>query len=397
MADDDVTTDDAPPETPSEEGVPAEDESETPSDETTDEPEGEPSDDEEEEPEADEIEPEPKTEPEGDDEEDSAWKNFQKKFNHLHSDRDRKAAMGKAFWEKTRYASTVRKENETLKTRLAQLEAAKAQPPAPPAEPPPPPPELARIEQRIQVLYQKDQGIKQSQDRALIELSDTDKQVAIIEDRLKDADDDYQKALLTQRLETAKVKRETVLNRWADLNERRENISLEMEQRLTDRDWTQKFLQDKASRDQQERQSLEKFNADFPKHVDSLIEAAADDLKAPEDRKIRQSLWRSVNRAIMVDLWQLGDQGLQQVNVPAMVRAHVQEYLEDRDLVGRAKFKRQSEEKLKVTGREAPKGRPAAAPPKAPVPPSLLSTGGLSPAMLRARQILTTKFGGGSV
>lgn len=395
MSEDDVTSD-APQETPSDASVPEEELSESTSDEQADDESTDESDEgesEDSESESDETEQADQDEP-SDDDEDESWRNFQKKFNHIKSERDRKAAMGKAWWEKTRYSSQIRKENEELKARLARLE----KPPEPErTEPQQPPPELARIEQRIQALYAKDQTIQTQQSQALMALSDSDKQVAVIEDRLKDADE-YQKAVLEQRLETARVKREAILNRWADLNDKREAISLEMEQRLTDRDWTVKFLQDKANREQLERRDIETFNAEFPKHVDGLIVAAADDLGAPKDQKIRSSLWKSVNRAVMVDLLKLGEKGLDSVNVPAMVRAHVQEYLQDRDLVGRSKFSKTSAEKLKVAGREAgkpPATRTVPAAARPPVPPALLSQGDASPAMRRARELLVKRFGGG--
>lgn len=391
MPEDEVTSD-APQETTSETGVSEEELSESTSDDETTEPDA----DDESEPEGDDESAEDDgddgdaDQPPSDDDDDESWKNFNKKFAYLKSDRDRRAAMGKAWWEKTRYASQVRKENEELKARLARLE----QPPDTrrDEEPQQPPPELARIEQRIAALTQKDQVVQDQQNKALIALSASDKEVAVIEDRLKDADE-YQKAVLEQRLETAKVKRESILNRWADLNEKRESISLEMEQRITDKDWTAKFLQDKAQRDQLERRDIETFNAEFPKHVDGLIKSAADDLGAPPDQKIRQSLWKTVNRAMMVDLLKLGEKGLGSVNVPAMVRAHVKEYLEDRDLVGRTKFSKTSAEKLKVAGREA--GKPASRPaPARPVPPALLTQGDTTPGMRRARERLVARFGG---
>lgn len=392
MADEDTTVD-APAETSSDASVPDDEVLETSSGEDEPEADDESVDEADQESDDEDAESAEADEPSGDDDDDEAWKNFQKKFSHLKSDRDRRAAMGKAFWEKTRYASQVRKENEEFKARLARLEAQPTRDDLKDAAPPEPPPELTKIDQRIQVLYQKDQAVQAQQNRSLIELNEADKTLAILEDRLKDADE-YQKAILEQRAETAKLKREAVLNRWADLNERREAISLEMEQRLGEREWTAKSIQERATRDQSERQSLQEFNAEFPKHVDGLITSSADDLGAPKDPKIRQSLWRTVNRAMMVDLWQLGEKGLQQVNVPAMVRTHVKEYLEDRDLVGRTKFAKVSSEKLKVAGREA--GKPARPVPAArpPVPPSLLSRGDLSPAMRRAREVLTKRFGG---
>jgi len=301
--------------------------------------------------------------------------------------------MGKAWWEKTRYASTIRKENEELKTRLARAEAKPDRDEK--TEPAQPPPELARIEARIQALYQKDQAIQTQQNQELTKLAAADREVAVIEDRLKDANiEEYQKAILEQKLETAKIKREGVLNRWGDLNDKREGISLEMEQRLTDRDWTQKFLKDKATREEQERQSAEQFNVEFPKHVDALIVTAADSMGAPKDKDVRRSLWKSVNRAMMVDLWQLGEEGLQSVDVPAMVRAHVKEYLEERGIAGRAKFTKASKEKLDtMPGRRS---APASArPPAKPVPAALLSRGDTTPSMLRARQLLVQRLGGG--
>lgn len=380
MADQDADLD-APQEPSSDASVPDEEVPETPSGDEPSEPEAEPPSDEE---------PDEEPEPPSDDEDDEAWKNFQKKFEHFKSERDRKAAMGRAWWEKTRYASTIRKENEELKVRLARLEGARDEKPE---TPPAPPPELARIDGRIQELYTKDQKVQEQQNASLIALSQADKDLAIIEDRLKDPDtDEYRKAILEQKLETAKIRREHALDKVVNLGERRQSISLEMEQRLSDRDWTQKFLQEKATREQDEQRNASEFDEQFPVEVDRLIFSAADDLGAPKDDKVRKSLWRAVNRAVMVDLMRAGDEGIQEVNVPAMVRLRVKEHLEDLDLARRKTFTKTSSDKLQASSRPQTPAAPAPAKPKV-VSAALLTQGGLSPAMRRARQILTQRFG----
>ena len=327
-----------------------------------------------------------------DDEEDEGWRNFESKFQHIKSPRDRRAAMAKWVWEKTRYASEVRKEAEEAKAELARSGAKK--PDAEDETPPPTNPHIEKLDQRIKGLYAKDQAQQAAQQKQLVALSNADKEIAKIEARAEMAaeqGDDYQKGLFEVKLETAQNRREGILERYKDLTERRETLSFDMERLLQDRDWAANVYKNQAKSKETEQQNREQFNQEFPQFVDATITQTADDLKAPKDPAIRKSLWKHVNQAMMVDLYRLGEQGIDQVDVPQMVQGYVKEYLEDRDLVARTRFTRKSADKRAVTGRAPSASSPGKKGSRKPVPAALMGTGDQTPAMLKARAYLASK------
>lgn len=327
----------------------------------------------------------------GEDDEDDAWRNFEEKFNHIKNPRDRRAAMGRWVWEKTRYASQVRKEAEAARAELARR-GARTPEEDEPQQAPTPNPHIEKLDQRIKGLVEKDQAVQQTQQKQLIALADTDKAIAKLEARIEIAGeqgDDYTKQLLEAKLESANLKRGTIIERYQDLSERREQFSYDVEKLMQDRDWAANVYTNQARAREAESQQREQFNAEFPRFVDERITSEADSLGAPKDDKIRRSLWKHVNQAMMVDLYRLGEQGVTEVDVPAMVKTYVKEYLEDRDLVSRQKFTQRSEQKRAVTGRSPSSPPPRG--PKSPVPAALLGTGDQTPAMLRARKYLASR------
>lgn len=383
MADEDVAdVPEAPePETPSAEGAPeGEETEETTSEESEGEadPPDEPSDDE--------------APTESDDDEDEAWKNLTKKFDHLKSERDRKAAIGRAYWEKTRYASQTRKELEEAKARLARLDEESKTQPKEDEPPKAPPPEIAKLDQRIQGLVQKDSALVQNQRELLDTLRTVDEEIVRWKTKAEDADE-YNKALYEQKSETAAVRKATLLQRWADINDRREQLSFDVERLMSDRAWVEQFVRQEEQRKVLEAQSVQEFNQSFPRFVDDQIAEIATELGVPDVKGLREDLRSTVRAKMTVALWKMSQEKVDEVDVPELVRTHVQQYLKRTDLVGRAKFTETSKKKLAVASRGTPP-KPTTAPKPAPGKPvrlAQMTQGELSPAMSRARSYLASR------
>lgn len=403
MADDDVNLD-APAGTPPDEGAPDE-LSGTPPDETElgDEPSDDdaPSDEPADEDASSEGEDDPADGPPTDPAERKAWENLSKKYAYIKDPEDRQEAVARAYWDKARYAKEQRIRADTAEAELVKLRSEREQ--SKPKEEPkeePPHPDVAKIEGRIQALYAKNTKIQEEQQSRLAELTKFDREVAIATDRLKDAYDENKPAL-EDRLRLAQRDYEYVRRQYLDANDKIEDLRERMEQELANRDWVVKFNRDQANRTQQEQHNLEIFQKEFPREVDELIEAKADELTLPKDPRIRQAIWKHVNRALMVDLRQANVPDVGQVDLPGMIERFVKEYAEDRDFAGRSNFKARSDAKLAVAARSGTGVRKAPAIPakaapassRPPVPAALLS-GDTSPAMARARRLLVSKFGG---
>lgn len=403
MADDETDLSAAETETPSEEAAP-EELSETPSDEEVDgDGDDSESDEAEEAEEAEEESDQSETEPPTDPAERRAWDNLAKKFAHIRDPEDRQEAVAKAYWEKARYAKAVRRELDETKAKLARMEAEResARPPKD-EKPEPPPPELARVDQHIQALYAKTESLRAEQQTRLTELNKLDREVAIAEDRLKDAYDEN-KSLFESRLELAKQRYELVKQQYRITGERIEDVTTKLDEALTQRERLEQSTRQRAQQAKFEEQSKAEFMKEFPEYVDGVIEDTATKIGLPEDERIRTSLWKHVNRALALELRRLNVPDIRQANVPGLIQRFVKEYADDRDLISRRAFKEKSDQKLRVAGRAAGTGgkepvkagtKPALpASKKAPVPVSLLS-GDTSPGMARARARLISKFGG---
>jgi len=366
-----------------------------------DESEGEAQDDAEGESEA-ETESEDGTETveasEGDDE-DPEYKNLVKKFAHIINPRDRNAAIGKAFWEKTRYDSRLRKENEALKLRLARVEPDEADAKG---EPPPPPADLEKATKKIEALYQRDQQAHARQGEIIKELNAADREMAIAEDRLKDvSEDDDRRPLAQARVRQAKLELDAARDRYSRIIDTRESLNERMEQALAEKDWIDRFHKDQTQRQTSEAKRHEQFNEQFPQQVESLSKAAATHIGLKLDDRLRESLWRHVNRALQADIrGQYLDVPIEEIPVPDMVLAYTKEWAEDRDLAKRKTFTEDSKKKLAVVrpeakpgDRKAPgtPGKPAPAYTRPAVPPALLSRDS-SPAMAKARKALIERF-----
>jgi hypothetical protein len=319
-----------------------------------------------------------------DDQESDEYKNLVKKFAHIINPRDRNAAIGKAWWDKTNYAAQVRKENEDLKIRLARLESALPKEEEAPA---PPPPDLAKVTQKIDALYQRDQQANARQGEIIKELNAADRELAIAEDRLKDvSEDDDRRPLAQARVRTAKIELEAARDRYSRLIDTRESYNERMEPLLAEK-------------------RHENFNTEFPQQVERLTVAAANHIGLKLDEKLNASMWRHVNRALQADIrGQYLETPLEEVPIPEMVLAYVKEWAEDSELVRRKTFTKDSKEKLVVARPPAKPGdrkapgtgaKPAIPASMRPAVPLALLSRDSSPVMQKARKQLIERLSGG--
>jgi hypothetical protein len=336
-----------------------------------------------------------------DDGEDPEYKALIKKFAHIINPRDRNAAIGKAYWEKTNHASRVRKENEELKLKLARIDSRE---PEKEAAPPPPPPDLEKATQKIEALYQRDQQAQVRQGEIIKELNAADREMAVAEDRLKDvSEDDDRRPLAQARVRQAKLELEAAKDRYGRLIETRESLNDRMEQALAEKDWIEKFHKDQTQRQTSEAKRHEQFNAEFPQQVESLTKSAANHIGLKLSEKLSGSLWRHVNRALQTDIRiQYLNVPVEEIPIPDMVLTYVKEWAEDSDLVKRKTFADTSKAKLMVAkpaakpgDRKAPgtPGKPAPASSRPAVPLALLSRDS-SPVMAKARKLLIQRLSG---
>ncbi len=330
-------------------------------------------------------------------EESESWESLRAKYPNKTGAELRKL-VGDQYWESKNYASQTARENEQLRSMLREQQEPEDE------GPPPSHPQIEALDKRIQGLYDKDQTTGKTQNETLVKLADADKNIAKIEARMEDAQERVKDPNLEEyarmraesavgtfeaRLEAAQAKRQSILDRYGTLNDKREGYGHEMEKLLTDKDWLIKVAEKQATDHKSAKVADDRFNMEFPQYVDSLIDKSADGLEAPPEARLRQSLNRHVNRAMMVELMNVGDTDLEDIDVPGMVDGYVKEYLADRDLVSRTRFEKKSAEKRKVASTAPTKATPAAKRP--PVPPSLMSTGDTTPGMLAARKYLNSR------
>lgn len=359
-------------------------------------------------PEGDEPEGEPEAEPSTDgtetveagDDEDPEYKALVKKFAHIISPRDRNAAIGKAYWEKTRYDARVRKENDALKLQLARLESRVPEKEEPA---PPPPADLDKAVKKIEALYQRGTQIHERQGEIVKELNAADREMAIAEDRLKDvSEEDDRRPLAQARVRQAKLELEAARDRYSRNIDSRQALEERLEQALAEKDWIERFHKDQTQRQTSEQKRHEQFNEQFPQQVESLSKSAATHIGLKLDDRLNESLWRHVNRALQADIrGQYLDVPIEEIPVPDMVLAYVTEWAEDRDLAKRKTFTDDSKKKLAVArpavkpgDRKAtgPAAKPAPAYTRPAVPPALLSRDS-TPLMAKARKALIERFG----
>ncbi len=347
------------------------------------------------EPEADDAKGEGTDEPK-EPQRDPAWDNLAKKFAHIEDPKEREDAIAKAYWEKTNYASRVRKENEQLKRQVARIESeTKAKPPkSDPDEPPPPPQELEALDGQLKALYDEDQSLLKEANTHISELNKVSDEIAKCEARIEDAKEAQDEARVERheaRLLALQTQKDNIARGYKSVHRDRLRIARDYEKLGKDRLWLEQALKDRESRQAREQQELEDFKGEFPDEVDRLIETAATRHQIPES--YIEELMEEVNDGLLVDLHKLGQADLDDCDVPSLVEKRVEKFAKVRNLAARRKFQETSREKLKVASVTRPAAGAGTTPakPSKPATPASMTGGDLTPKMKRARDYLVSR------
>ncbi len=285
------------------------------------------------------------------DDEPEEWRNLVKKYESVEDEKERKAAIGKEYWEKTRYVSQVQKERDELKARLTELESNSK--PEKVEEEEEVSPDLQAIESREKALEAKQAAFPKVEHQLLVELGKQDDEIAVLEYRLNTALEE-EKPTVKAELRAAKAERSHILATYRNLETEKSAIKEKLEDLADRKRSASSRLEIERARQKQAESDRQKFQADFPREIDNYIVRSMDELKVPPDKGLRQDLWETVNESLMVEYWKMGGKDPAAIDHSALVRKHVERYAKRMDIIGRAKFKQFSEKKADVAARLSP-------------------------------------------
>lgn len=260
-------------------------------------------------------------------------------------------------------ASRFSKENKELRARLEALEGRTRQPEAP-AVPPPPPqphPDIEKLDKRIAAFESKGSEIEKSQRETLIALNEATVERQVLERQLK-AGGEFMapevKAELNAELRVAKMREDGLLQKFRDADERKELNQERLERAQQEKAFASKHLEGEKARQEQAERERETFFQEFPEQIDNHIKDICDELKVPEDKDVREFLWRGAYAHLVNMLSPYYGQGIaaDQVDFQAVLRDHIQSSAKVFDLIGRAAIGKLSKAKTAVA-------KPAGTPP----------------------------------
>lgn len=287
---------------------------------------------------------------EGSDELPTEWKNFLGKYTK-DGKTDYKAAAG-SYWN----ASKVYKENETLKAELAKLRTAPPTPQEPP-KPEPPPPQVAKLQERIQSFETRKAALTESRTRLVQEarqLDDDRKQAKWELDRA----DEMDKPHLALRLQQIQTALDAKVAEWKRAGDSIEDIDERAELFRARLEAAQQEAEVEKERQAQAAQEAERFNTEFPQHIDSLIAKAAEGFKPLGPAGEGSIPWKVANALLMGDLWRAKDAPTSSIDFEATLGAHLKELSEYVESRARELFAEQSKERLAVTKPMTPAPKP---------------------------------------
>lgn len=311
-------------------------------------------------------------EAEADDDEPEEWRNLVRKYESVTDEKQRKAAIGKAYWENTRHASAVQKERDELKARLAELEQESTSRPAKQAEEEPEevPPDLQAIESRKSALEAKQAAIPAREQQLLVKLGEQDDDIAVLQYKLTTALEE-EKPTVKAELRAAKAERSYILASYRSLEAEKSEIKEKLEDLADRKRSASSRLDAEKARQKQADKDAETFRRDFPREIDNYIVRSMDELKIPSDPKLRQDVWESVNDSLIAAYGRMNGADSAGVDHAALVKKYVERYAQRMDLIGRVKFKQFSEKKADVAARLSPTLTTRTPKPKEPERPKM--------------------------
>ncbi len=333
---------------------------------------------------------EPPGSTEGEDPED--WRYLTDRYHKLKGN-EFKAAVGKTFLEKQRYATEQRERADGLSVQLEQERAERAKP----AEPPQPHPDVERIEARITSLKDRDDSLFARQEKALLAISQCNEEAAVAKHQANEADEDN-RSFFEDQVARLTDRKSDLHDRFKELQQDRQENSFKLEEAKDQRTWTQRVVEDQTSREDVERKSRAKFDEDFPSDITDAMSKVADGLKI--EAVDREALKDFVLPRLAVQFWKLGQsESVDDVDVKALIETEVRRWHKTQDTKARAEFRKDSEKRLAGRTPPASPKPPAETPPKGPSVPqptgvkevTALGLQDTSPTMLKAREYLDGK------
>jgi cell division protein FtsB len=247
-------------------------------------------------------------------EEPEEWRFLADRFKNITDEKERKAAIGRTFLEKTRFASQVRQENEEMQAELDQLRAERA----PKDDPAKPHPDVVAIDARITVLQQRDERYYGNQQKCLVAIGQCNEKIAVAKHLLTDADES-RRADLEDRLELLESRKADLHSKFEEMNDRRDDLKSEADRLSTEKTWTANLIAEQGKRKVATERDAAEFQQDFPKEVVAGIDKVASDLQI-KDKAVLQDLKDTVIPRLTLKFWKLGQQDdIEDVDVQVLI------------------------------------------------------------------------------
>jgi chromosome segregation ATPase len=256
---------------------------------------------------------------------------------------------------------------------------------------PEPSPELERNTRRTEALESDLKDLDADRSATLSAIGDARGKIQFIQGQIERADDldkpELKAALAEAQRNEAKAKKE-----WRTFGRTERELKDKLSERKDERKALEAARKDERASQQQAEEDMRKFQESFPAYVSGLIVEAANEFKIPETEKLRNNLVKTVNNSVEQELRHMREQGVENVDMGALVKDHVKEYAEVHGLADREAFHKESADKRAV--QRKPAGRRAAPtqtddePPK----PRWQDVEERTPAMEKARRGIEKRF-----
>jgi len=254
----------------------------------------------------------------------------------------------------------------------------------PPEPDPEPTPELQRNTRRTEALESKLASLETARSDTLKTVADARGSIKYIEGQIERADDLDRPELKAQLAEAKKAASDSE-KEYRSFGAKNRDLRDQLAERKDERKGIEATIKEQRASQRQADEDAAEFQRGFPAYVEGLINEAADGLKIPSEAKVRSGLHKALRSSVSMELAQMKDRGVKDVDMPALVKAHVQEFADLRNLGDREAFDKESKEKRSV--QRQPAARRAAAPTgdEPPPKPRWQDTETRTPAMQAAR------------
>ena len=256
---------------------------------------------------------------------------------------------------------------------------------------PEPTPELLRNTERMEALGSDLKDLESERSETLSTIGKARGQIRYIEGQITRADDldkpDLKAELAEAQRTCAKAEKE-----WRSFGRRERELKAQVAERKHERKDIESSIKDQRASQRQAEEDMRKFQENFPAYVSGLIVEAADEFKIPKTEKLRNNLVKTVNNDVEQALRRMREQGVEDVDMGALVKDHVKEYAEVHGLADREAFHKESENKRAVQRQPARRGAPPTQTDDEPPKPRWQDVDERTPGMEKARRGIEKRF-----